>query len=507
MKISLTGGDYQSRSVLASCQRRLNMYSEAVSKLQNEPVELVHYPTPGLTLLATTPNGYPIRGLYKASNGDLYCAANFDIYYIDKTWKFQFIGSLTKTTTLNPVKFADNGKHVILCDGTTVNGYSIDMIAKNQLHPLYDPSASDEFTSSSTGWLGSNFVDFSDTYLIANYIGTPTFYISNSEDVIFDPLQFGAKSAYADPLVGAVVTHRVIWLIGQLSTEVWYNSGGGSGISLTSGSTTTANSNNFPFEIMPGVSIDWGSAATYSIAKAEENIFWLAQNLNGDKVVLKGNGYNVQRISNHAIENVLSNYGDVSDCVGYCYMQQGHSFYVMNFPNADATWVFDLSSNMWHERCWLDNNGDEHMQRSTQHAFAYNKNVVNDWQNGNLYSLDLNAYTDNGQIIKRVVGFPRQVDMESDVRVVYKHLILEMDSGEDLIATDTPQFTLRWSDDKGKTWNNGLVQPLGTAGQYSALIKFTRLGVSRNRVFQVEWTSNGFVAISGAFVEVLKALT
>jgi hypothetical protein len=481
------------------------MYSESVAKDSGEPNEIVYYPTPGLTPLAVTPNGYPIRGLYKASNGDLYCAANFDIYYIDATWSFHLIGTMNKTTTLYPVKFADNGTDVLICDGTNVNGYSIDMIVRNQLKPLYDPSASDEFTASSTGWLGSTFLDFSDTYLIANYIGTPTFYISNSEDVIFDPLQFGAKSSYADPLIGAIVTHRVVWLIGSLMTEVWYNSGGGSGISLTSGGTTTANSDNFPFEIMPGVSIDWGCAATYSIAKAEENIFWLAQNMNGDKVVLTGSGYQIQRISNHALENVLSTYSTVSDCVAYCYMQQGHSFYVMNFPSADATWVYDLASRAWHERCYLDNAGVEHMQLSTMHAFAYGKNVVNDWRNDNLYALDLNAYTDNGQLIKRVVGFPRQIDIDNDVRVVFKHLILELDAGETLIPTDTPEITLRWSDDKGKTWSNGLVQPLGTAGRYSSVIKFLRLGISRNRVFQVEWATNGFVAIAAAYVDVLKA--
>jgi hypothetical protein len=493
MKISLTGGDDQSRSIISSCQRSLNLYIESTDPKLNEPGQVTHYPTPGRTLLSTTPNGLPARGLYRATNGILYCVAGFDVYYIDSSWTFHFIGTMNKTKTLLPTKMADNGTNVILCDGTATNGYSILMSTNSGLTPLYNPSASDEFTSSSVGWLGSNFVDFSDGYFIANFIGTPTFYISNSEDVIFDPLQFAGKTSFADFALAAVVQHRVIWLVGILSTEVWYNTGG-----------TTTSGEAFPFSIMPGVAIDWGCAATYSIAKAETAIFWLAQNLNGETVVLRGSGYNVSRISNHALEYQLSSYANVSDCIAYCYLQNGHSFYVMNFPSADKTWVFDLSMAQWHERCFMDNNGNEHMQLSTCHAFAYGTNVVNDWTSGNIYSLDLNAFTDNGQPIKRLIGFPRQVDQEADHRILYRNFVAEMDCGESLLPNDDPMVTLRWSDDKGRTFSNGMLQSLGKTGHYEKFMKWNRLGTSRNRVFQMEWSVNAFTAVQGAWVDVEK---
>lgn len=503
MKINLTGGNTPSRSVIASSQRTLNLYAEATDKTTEEPAPVTHYPTPGLTLLGTTPNGKSIRGLYRASNGDLYCAAGFDVYYISPTWVFNLVGTMN-IAALNPVKFTDNGTSVCLCDGTLVNGYSINMSTRSGLTPLLNPTAGDLLTASSTGWLGSTFLDFTDTYIIANYPGTPTYYISNSEDVIFDPLQFNAKSANPDFLVAAIVQHRVIWLIGTVTTEVHYNTGGGGGITLSSGGTTTPNSNTFPFELMPGVAIDWGCVAPYSIAKAETAVFWLAQNQNGQVVALRGFGYTISRISTHAVEFEWSQYPTVADCIAYAYMQNGHSFWVMNFPTADKTWVFDLAMAQWHERCYLDMSGNEHRQRADCHAHAYNTHVVNDWETGNLYNLDLNAYTDNGQGIKRLIGFPRQIDAENDRRILFKSFIAEMDTGETLIP-GTPLVTLRWSDDKGHTWNAGRLQSMGKTGQFNTVMKYMRLGMSRNRVFQLEWTANSFCALQAAFLDVTTA--
>lgn len=606
MKISLLGGDSPSRSTLASCQRRLNMYSEATDQKQGEPGQITLYPRPGLRLLGTTPGNLPIRALYRASNGDLYCVAGAIVYYINSQFVFTSVGTLndvTKatqtvivapiaasiiltsdgtptgtqvsttpltantavgtallvsagmkqtnvtswalsganaaeytiastglvstadaipsgsmenitisatipdvtqtivtvvqtgaTSATNTVKMADNGTSVIICDGSLNNGWSFDMTTRTDVKPLLDPTASDAETDSSTGWLGSTYVDFTDTYFVANYPGTPTFFISNSEDVIFDPDQFGSKSSYPDSLVAAIVQHRVIWLIGELFTEIWFNSGGGS-----------IAGNNFPFELIQGVAIDYGCVSTYSIAKAETAIFWLAQNQNGDVLVLKGSGETVSRVSNHAVEDRWRHYSDVTDAIAFTYMQDGHSFYVLSFPTGDETWVLDLAMGEWHQWAWLDPDGIEHRARTDLHAFAYQTNVVNDWENGNLYALDLETYTDNLQPIKRVVGFPRQIDPEDNLRMKYIELMLEIDVGDATDYGTEPDVFLRWSDDKGKTWGNRIAQSLGLPGQYNKLLRFFRMGIARNRNYEVSTSAACKFAIQGAFIITEKA--
>ena len=191
------------------------------------------------------------------------------------------------------------------------------------------------------------------------------------------------------------VLHREIWLIGELTTEVWYNAGG----------------QFFPFAILPGAMIEHGCQAPYSVAQTDLNVYWLHRDLQGNAMVLKGSGYNSKRISTHAIEVAIASYGHIQDAVGFCYNQEGHLFYQLNFPTGDATWVWDETNNLWHQRAWSDANGILHRHRAQAHAFAYNTHVVQDWQTGQLYSLDLNVCTDAGAAVQRIRAFPH---MESD---------------------------------------------------------------------------------------------
>lgn len=67
-----------------------------------------------------------------------------------------------------------------------------------------------------------------------------------------------------------------------------------------------------------------------------------------------------------------------------------------------------------------------------------------------------------------------------------------------------PQIMLRWSDDGGKTWSNWLTASIGKIGEFNKLIKFYRLGQSRNRVYHVRFTEAVKCNLMGARLEVSK---
>ncbi|TPG50191.1 hypothetical protein EAH75_01465 [Rhodanobacter glycinis] len=214
-----------------------------------------------------------------------------------------------------------------------------------------------------------------------------------------------------------------------------------------------------------------------------------------------GSNYNVTRISTHAIEHEFSTYAALSDAIGYVYQEEGHMFYVLNFPTADRTWVYDISSQLWHERVWLDSNGIEHRHRSNVFAYAYGSYVVGDWSNGNLYALDQNNYTDNGTPIKRVRSFPHVVNELK--RIIYRKFIADMQTGAQTDPNaDPPILSLRWSDDRGASWGNAITQPLGAVGQFLQSIQFRRLGMSRDRIFELSWSSPVMTALNGAYADV-----
>jgi hypothetical protein len=369
----------------------------------------------------------------------------------------------------------DNATTLVLVDGTTA-GYTVDLAAGTTT-AINDPA-----------FYGADRVSYIDTYMIFNKPGTPQFYSSDSNSITFDPLWFANKVAYSDYLVTLAVAHREIWLLGQTTSEVWIDAG----------------ATQFPFQAMQGVFIDYGCAAKSSVAKTDNALFWLARDKTGQGIVMRGASYEAKRISTHAIETAISGYGAISDAIGYCYQQQGHVFYVLTFPTADKTWAFDIATGQWHERAWLDGDGVEHRHRSNCHAFAYGANVVGDWQNGNLYALDLNTYTDNGAPIKRVRGFPHM--LADGRRVIYRQFIADMQVGT-TTAPGTAIVSLRWSDDRGASWSNLIQGSLGATGEYLTSIQFQRLGMARDRVFEVAWSEPIPTALNGAFIDSKVAAT
>lgn len=495
-KLSLLGGAYTSRSVIADAQRCVNLYPEINPQDAEQPVS--HLLTPGLTLLipgASTTIG-PVRGLYFSSNNQLYAVIGSIVYYISASWTATALGRVS--SALTPVGMKDNGITLTIVDGTAA-GYQVDLVT-NVFSPITDPN-----------FLGSTRADYVDTFLLYNQPGTRNFYCSLSNEVVFDPLYIAGKVAAPDLLVAVIAVHREIWLIGERTSEPWYNAG----------------NPNFPFALLPGVIVQYGCAAKYSIAQDGLNLFWLHQDINGQGLVLMGEGYNAKPITTPAVAEAISTYPIISDAVGFCYQQGSHVFYQISFPSADKTWVYDKTTQLWHERSWRDSDGNEHRSRANCHAIAYGKNVIGDWQNGNLYYYDLTSANDNGVSVVRRRGFPHIVT--DGKRSIHTRFVADIECGTIVnvpsivpgdfsslgdfqpgdFSTSAPPGTfagptvnLRWSDDRGHTWKNPIQLPIGASGQYAHQAIARGLGKTRDRIYEIFWDGDEMTAIQGAYLDI-----
>lgn len=331
--------------------------------------------------------------------------------------------------------------------------------------------------------LGGSGFQFSPTKVSGGF----SYLVSAIAGAGFDPLDIAAKVGYADPIQTLAVMHREIWLIGQLTTEVWYNTGAA----------------DFTFGIMPGVFIEHGCVAPYSLAKQDLTLFWLSQDLQGQALVIMGAAYQAKRISTHAIEQIIQGYATITDAIGFTYQQGGHVFYVLQFPTANATWVYDATTELWHQRASVDVNGVLNRHPSNNAAFAFGLNLVGDFQTGTLYSLDQTNYTDNGITIPRIRSFPHI--QNEDKRVNYTRFIADMEVGNlpGVLTANPPPISLRWSDDRGATYGNAVEQNLGSGGQYKTSVMWPRLGMARDRVFELSWSADVKTALNGAYIEVV----
>ena len=320
-RVPLLGGAYRSRSLIAGAQRAVNLFPERTPEINQPPTPVVHMLTPGLLPLIQPVVGM-VRGAYRATNGALFICVGVNVYFVNTDFSYTLCGTINPGTSI--VSFADNGTTMVVVDGSA-DGWWLGL-GSTVLTQISDPA-----------FYGANFTCYLDGYLIFNRPATNQFYISppfwNGTDP-FDPLDIAAKIGGPDVIIAVTVMHREIWLIGQLTTEVWYNAGGA----------------DFPFERQPGVFIEHGMVRGWSIAQADVNIFWLGRDRQGQSIVLMGKDYNAFRVSNHALEDAIQSYGDVTNCVGFTYQQDGHTFFVLTFPAADKTWAYDLTTGEWHER-------------------------------------------------------------------------------------------------------------------------------------------------------------
>jgi hypothetical protein len=505
VKTPILGSSYVARSVNAADNRMINLFPEIVPEAGKEPAFLQR--APGLRLLASVGSG-PVRGLW-AFGGYGYVASGNTLYRVNSSWQVTTIGTLTGT---GPVSMADNGTQLfIACNGPSFI-YNASLGAFSQ---ITDPD-----------FPGAVTVGYLDGYFVFNEPTSQRIWVTSLLDgTSVDPLDFASAEGSPDGLVSLIIDHREAWLFGTNSVEVWYDSG----------------AVDFPLTRIQGAFNEIGCAAAFSVARLDNGLFWLGADARGRGIVYRANGYTGQRISTHAVEWQIQQYGNLADAVGYTYQQDGHAFYVLNFPTANTTWVYDVSTSAWHERAgWDAVTGTFLRHRSNcQMSFA-NEIVVGDYENGNIYALDLDVYADNGTAqkwlrswralptgqnnLKRTAHHTLQLDCETGVglnvydppEIVETVLgFLSAENGSIIITengvpltvtssavlTTSPKVMLRWSDDGGHTWSNEHWTSIGRVGEYNHRAFWRRLGMTlklRDRVYEISGTDPVKIAIMGA---------
>lgn len=479
-RVALNGGFYEARSLIANAQRCVNLVPEANPKQSTPPVPVTHNLTPGLRPLIKPSTG-AVRGVWRATNGAFICVIGANVYFVDLVINFGYylMGTIAQGDT--PVSISDNGTIGVIVDGTGDGYYWV--VGNRVLFPIVDAA-----------FYGANYVCVLDTYFIFNRPGTNQFYVSppswNGTDPL-DPLYIASKIGGPDQIVAVAAIHRELWLIGQLTTEVWFNSGGV----------------DFPFERLPGVFVDHGMLRGWSLAQADVALFWLGRDRQGQMIVFQTEGYAAVRISTHAIEYEISQYDPVIDAIGFCYQQEGHTFFVLTFPDADKTWVYDLATKLWHERTWNDAEGEEHRIRVNFATNAYNMIIAGDFENGWLYEWDLDTFTDNGDPIVRRRGCPHIV--KDGKRISYDAFTADMQVGTPPALQDDEELSvmLRWSDTRGASWGDPISLPWSRTGTYFDNLQVRRLGIARDRVFEVFWSFPYKTALQGPWIEATPAET
>lgn len=414
--------------------RLVNCFAEPMPPETKGPARLVG--APGIASTATLGTG-PGRGLHVMA-GVLYGVSGTTLYSVSG-------GTATSLGTIpgtDRVSMADNGSQlVIVANGS---GY---VYEAGTLAAITDPD-----------FRPAEVVDFCDNFMLFVESDSGRFFSSDLADATaYDALDFATAEGAPDNLVTLIVDHRQVILFGERATEIWYNSG----------------ATGFPFERVPSGFIEQGCIAKYSVAKIDNGVFWLADDL----TVRRLQGDTPQIISQHGVEEAIRKYAVVSDAEAFTYTLDGHLCYVLTFPTANATWVYDITTQEWHERETYEADAWDVVDA----AYLAGRVYVQRRTTGAVGLLSPDTYAEWGENFRKEWTYGNAYAMNA--RVLHKRLELVAETGVGSLTT-APEVWLEYSNDGGATWSVPAARDLGLEGQRKRVF-WNRLGSGRDRVYRM----------------------
>lgn len=474
MKIPVVGPTYKLDARTFDTQRCVNLFPEISESGDSKNVARL-VGTPGLRLFATAGGG-PIRGSFTTAGERCFVVSGDTLYELTSTGTATSRGTLN--TAIGRVSIAENGTQMMIVDGT--NGY-IFTLATNSLAVIADAQYPDAAT----------IVGYQDTYFIVNNPGTGDFYISaNNDGTSWTATDKTTVESSPDNLVSLLSDHGELFLFGEKTVEVYYNSGNAS----------------FPFDRISQAIMQVGCAAAHTPQSFDNNVVWLGEDTRGGRFIWSvSDAYRPVRISTQAVEEALASVDDVSDAYAWTYKQKGHEFYCLQVPGLMSTWVYDAATQLWHERSYF-NPALNREERHLGATFTYfgNKSLVGDRDSGKIYELKLNHYTDNGTEIHRIRITPHLSNEMK--RVFITDLMLDMETGVGLTDGTDPKVMLQVSKDGGRTFGDERWKSFGKLGAYKTRAKWNRLGSSRDWVFKFKITDAVQVSISDCYAQVTPGI-
>ena len=456
----------------------MNWYVERMES-PGAKMPTVLLPTPGGSTYCTLDTG-PVRGTF-AQAGRAFVVGGNTLYELDN------LGVATSRGTVSldnsPVTFAANGDAGGQIALTSGGKLYILTLATNVLSGPMSDSTSTEIKATMVAHMSGYFLAFDNS--------TSKVMLSNlNNGLTWNATQFFQRTRGGDPLQAMDVKTDEVWIWGEKTSEAWFNSG----------------ASPMPFEPISGAFFEHGMVAPFSMSRVGSSFIWLSRGEDGEGVVMRSSGFQPTRISTHAVEHAICGYDTITDAVSFAYQDDGHVFYVLNFPTARATWVFDETTGLWHERgTWNLDLVSFDAWHPQYHMNIFGKHLVGDRASSTVFQMSSSFYTDtNGEGIRRVRRAPH-ISLEEQ-RLFYTKFQLDLDVGEGLIdgQGSNPQIMLRVSNDGGRTWGNERWTSAGKRGDYGTRAMWFRLGSARDRVFEVSVSDPVPWRLIAAYIDVVK---
>lgn len=417
--------------------------------------------TPGLELLGTLPRT-PIRGFH-VHDGRLFAVAGARVYEVYSDGTYREWGRINSVR--GRVGMASLLQTVVIGDGA---GYYALDLTEGEVSAIVDAPR-------------GRFPVFFNQRILYQGENGQVFYSELNDPTDIPGLNFFTAESLPDEVVAITTTEDQIWFHGADTTEVFYDSG---------------DADN-PFQRIGGGVIYSGCGHPDTALRLDNSIWWVEADKDGAGIVRRSSGFSALRVSTSAIERFVASSASLT---AYSYQEEGHLFYVLN--SELGTRVYDLKSQEWHERAWLNREtGEQERQRQEFHAFVYGVHIVGDYESGKVYRMGLDLLSDAGQEIR---SERRSAVMHAEGRMItVGELWLDFAAGVGLNSGQgsDPQVMVSAAPE-GVSFGNIRTESIGAMGEFDTQVRFFDFGMGRRWVFEVATSDPVFKSLSGATAKI-----
>lgn len=366
-------------------------------------------------------------------------------------WKTDSGGTQTNVGTIpgiDTVEMVRNNNVTVAGDGTSTSTPQIGVrcdagfyvVQDDVVTQLIDPDLPDVETVDQQG----GFTVFG--------IEDGRFFISGlNEMTTVNALDFDTANTSADKLIKVRSDGSDIYLHGELTTEVWRNTGNA----------------DFPYEPV-GEAIRTGIGAKFTSLRFDNSLVWVGD----DFIVYRLDGFTPRRISNHEVERLILNDPDAASIEAMEWSRGGHVYYTLT--GTDWTRSYDAVTQQWHER----KSYKQVNWRARFAVFAFGETIVGDRLSGDLFRLNSNVFDENGEHMVMEITYPDMQAFPNGGIVDTFHIDFLTGQGKTVATAQghDPLMMLDWSDDGGNNYKNVRELPLGKQGAFSRRVTTRRLG-------------------------------
>ena len=442
---SIAGDSFISSASDLSSQYTTNMIAVPSPNSLTDSAALYSYP--GLKPFSTGAALQPDRGIYKQLfDGKGWKVSGSTLYSFDSSGTQTAEGTIVGSGLAS---MADNGSVLFIIGGTTAYSHN-----GTTLTTLTLP-----FTPVQVDYLNDQFVALDSDSLV---------WISDVGTTNFDPINSFTANSASDLMVGIKVFNQFLFNLKGSNLEPWENTGSG----------------NPPFERMNGAIIEGVGLANKNCVCDTSNALYF---LGADKLPYRVVSFQAQKLSdnNPGIAELFKTYNKDTAYV-QCTEIYGQDIAVFFFPSDAAVWAVSQQTALWFK---LDNGLHEALYQGSTISRLFDKTLVGDRENGNMYELDVATYQNNGVPMVRERVFRPMAGETVGAPRAYLQMKMIQFAVETGVGGDTPMI-VSFSTNGGRSYGSERWLSIGEEGDYLEQVETYQNRKFKDLTVKIRYTGN-----------------